>query len=104
MRLGRVVGSVAGTIKDRSLTGHRLLIVDLVDPDGTVVDSGLVALDAVGAGEGDTVLVASGSSARQAERTMGTPADLAAVLIVDEVIIKGGKVGPTATTKKKKKE
>lgn len=105
MRLGRVVGTVTGTVKDKSLTGHRMLIVDLVTTDGKVVEPEVVALDAVGAGEGDVVLVASGSAARQAARTMGIPADLAVVVIVEDVTVGGRPVDPakvkTSTTKKR---
>jgi microcompartment protein CcmK/EutM len=91
MRLARVVGTVTGTVKDRSLTGHRMLIVDLVTTGGKVVEPEMVALDAVGAGEGDLVLVTTGSAARQAARLAGIPADLAAVVIVEDVVV-GGRV------------
>lgn len=94
MRLARVVGTVTGTVKDRSLTGHRLLIVDLIGPDGAVVEAGHVAADAVGAGQGDVVLVAGGSAARQAATTMGIPADLAAIVVVDEVVVGGQRTNP----------
>lgn len=94
MRLARVVGTVTGTVKEDSLTGHRMLIVDLVDPDGNVQESGQVAADAVGAGVGDTVLVTTGSAARQARSTMGIPADLAVVMVVDEVTVGGRRTNP----------
>ncbi len=89
MRLARVVGTVTATTKDRALEGHRFLVVDLVDPDGVVIDPHHVAADAVGAGTGDLVLVTSGSSARQAQRTVALPADLAVVMIVDEIAMSG---------------
>jgi microcompartment protein CcmK/EutM len=95
MRLGRVVGTVTGTVKDRSLTGHRMLIVDLVTTDGTVVEPQVVALDAVGAGEGDLVLVTTGSAARQAGRLAGIPADVAVVVIVEDVVVGGRATDPS---------
>ena len=85
MRLARVVGTVTGTAKDRGLTGSKLLLVDLVDAAGAVVDADQVAVDTVGAGSGDLVLVASGSAARQAVSAVGLPTDLAVVMIVDEL-------------------
>lgn len=85
MRLARVVGTVTGTVKDRGLVAHTLLLVNLVDAAGTVTDSDLVAVDAVGAGNGDLVLVAAGSAARQAQASMSVPTDLTIVAIVDEV-------------------
>ncbi|MDH4117173.1 MAG: EutN/CcmL family microcompartment protein [Acidimicrobiia bacterium] len=87
MRLARVVGNVTGTIKDGSLTGRKLLVVDLVDSSGAVVDAGHVALDTVGAGAGDSVLVSTGSAARHAGSSAGLPTDMAIVLIVEEITI-----------------
>jgi microcompartment protein CcmK/EutM len=85
MRLGRVIGTVTGTVKDRALTGRKLLLIDLVDAEGNVIEVDQVAVDTVGAGEGDLVLVAAGSAARQATDALGLPADLAVVVIVEEV-------------------
>lgn len=101
MRLARVVGTVTATVKDRAFAGHRFLIVDLVDPAGNVLEAHHVAADAVGAGTGDLVLVTSGSAARQAQRTVAIPADLAIVMIVDEIAI-GGQ-GDTSSKQKKGK-
>lgn len=99
MRFARVIGTVTGTVKEESLTGHKMLVVDLIDPDGTVQDAGQVAIDAIGAGVGDIVLVTSGSAARQAASTMGVPADLAAVVVVDEVVIGGRRADPSQDRK-----
>lgn len=93
MRLARVVGTVTGTVKDRALTGRKLLLVDIVDSSGAVVDSNHIAVDTVGAGSGDLVLVASGSAARQAASAIGLPTDLAVVLIVDELTAERGTEG-----------
>jgi ethanolamine utilization protein EutN len=97
MRLGRVRGTVTGTVKDRGLSGKTLLVVDLVDADGRVVDGHHVAVDTVGAGTGDVVLVATGSAARQATAAMGIPADLAVVMIVEDVVVGGRVADPSKT-------
>ncbi len=82
MRLCRVKGKVTGTIKDPGLQRVTLLLVtSLQDVDGPET----VVADAVGAGIGELVLVAEGSSARQAVTLRGLPTDAAAVMIVDEV-------------------
>lgn len=93
MRLGRVVGMVAGTVKDSSLSGHKLLVVDLTDGHNEVTDHHLVVADSVGAGIGDQVLVTTGSAARQAANTRGIPVDAAIVAIIDHVNIPEGSKG-----------
>lgn len=87
MQLGRVVGKATGTAKDPGLSGHTLLVVDLVDGAGEVMSRHQIVVDAVGAGRGDLVLVAFGSAARQAANTRGVTADAAAVAIIDDVTI-----------------
>ena len=57
MQLARVVGSVVSTQKHRSYTGATLLLVRLVNLDGTPRGATLLAVDGVGAGLGETVLV-----------------------------------------------
>jgi microcompartment protein CcmK/EutM len=76
---------VTGTVKDPSLSGHKLLLVNLVDASGTVVTTHQIVVDAVGAGTGDLVLVASGSAARQTATTRGSATDATAVAIIDEI-------------------
>ena len=87
MQLGRVVGMVTGTAKDVSLSGHKLLVVDITDGRGQVVASHQIVVDAVGAGVGDVVLVTTGSAARQSASTRGSATDATAVAIIDEVTI-----------------
>ena len=65
MMIARVVGSAVATVKDEKLKGLKLLVVREVTPANELVGKPLVAIDAVGAGEGELVLIASGSSARQ---------------------------------------
>ena len=85
MRLGRVVGTVVSTQKNELLTGKTLLVVQAVEVDGTLGDEFTVAVDTVGAGAGETVLVVHGSSARLTDATRDIPIDSAIVAIVDTV-------------------
>lgn len=57
MRIARVVGNVVSTIKDYKFHGHKLMIVELVDLNGTPIESRQIAFDAANAGVGDLVLV-----------------------------------------------
>ncbi len=83
MQLAKVVGSVVATRKEESLTGLKLLLVRPVDEEGREGATVLVAADAVGAGPGELVLVASGSSARQTLATDKRPVDAVVMAIVD---------------------
>ncbi|MEM7588253.1 MAG: EutN/CcmL family microcompartment protein, partial [Acidobacteriota bacterium] len=65
MILGRVVGTLVANRKDEGLLGQKLLVVRNVGVDGEDASGFVVAVDSVGAGEGEMVLYASGSSARQ---------------------------------------
>ena len=66
MKLARVVGTVVSTVKSPVFDGRALLLVDLLDPDGREAGGYLIAVDTVGAGAGETVLVLDeGTSARQ---------------------------------------
>jgi ethanolamine utilization protein EutN len=93
MFLARVTGHVVATQKDKTLNGQVLFIVEPLNvrydettnepaslgPTGRAI----VALDTVGAGDGQLVLVAQGSSARMTEQTKNLPADAVIVGIVD---------------------
>ena len=89
MVIGRVVGTVVATQKDRGLTGTKLQIIQAVGPDLSPKGGFVVAVDSVGAGEGEVVLYTTGSSARQTEQTEGKPVDAVIVAIVDSVDIEG---------------
>lgn len=91
MIFARVSGSVVCTQKDEKLVGCKLLLVQPVDLSGAAKGNPLVAVDAVGAGEGELVLLVQGSSARQTSRTQGNPVDAVIFAIVDTVE-QGGKV------------
>lgn len=83
MQLAKVVGSVVATRKEESLSGLKLLLVRPVDEEGRDGTSVLVAADAVGAGPGEVVLIAAGSSARQTLATDKRPVDAVVMAIVD---------------------
>ena len=83
MILGRVVGTLVANRKDEGLQGQKLLLVRNVQLDGGDGQGFVVAVDAVGAGVGEMVLYASGSSARQTEATHERPCDAVIMAIVD---------------------
>ena len=85
MILGKVVGTVWATRKDEQLVGMKLQIVQEVELDYTLKDKFVVAVDSVGAGVGEIVLVAQGSSARQTELTKNRPVDAVITAIVDRL-------------------
>ncbi len=88
MILGRVVGEVVATIKHDAYRGEKLLIVVRTTPDGGPAGGYLVAVDRVGAGIGETVLVMDeGNSARQILRREGAPIRSVIVGIVDAVAV-----------------
>ena len=85
MILGKVIGTVWSTKKDENLIGSKLLIVRQLDLDFQEKSNFLIAIDSVGAGEGEIVLVASGSSARQTIITKNKPVDAVVMAIVDKL-------------------
>ncbi|MBG0774870.1 MAG: EutN/CcmL family microcompartment protein [Desulfovibrionaceae bacterium] len=84
MELGKVVGQVVATVRDAGLPNLKFLLVDIIDPRGKVMACGQVAVDTIGAGEGEIVLLVRGSSARLV-RDNTTPMDLSVVGIVDQI-------------------
>ncbi|MCE9590412.1 MAG: EutN/CcmL family microcompartment protein [Planctomycetes bacterium] len=107
MFLARVKGHVVATAKDPSIKGQRLLIVeplkvDYDDPASAGGESGggklgvtgraIIAMDHIGAGEGQLVLIVQGSSARMAEGMNKIPVDALVIGIVDEASVMGKKV------------
>ncbi len=86
----KVLGSVVCTRKDEKLVGTKLLVVQPISLDNQAPDGkSLVAVDTVGAGEGEIVLVVSGSSARQTTKTQNTPVDAVIMGIVDSIELEG---------------
>jgi ethanolamine utilization protein EutN len=98
MFLAKVIGQVVATKKNESMTGHKLLLlrpllVDEREPTRFKAGSNtVVAVDSVGAGEGEVVLFVQGSSARQAEGMKALPVDAAVIGIVDQVDALGHKL------------
>jgi len=107
--LARVKGHVVATAKDPAIKGQRLLIVEplKVDYDDTraaasqpgegggrldVTGRAIVAMDHIGAGEGQLVLIVQGSSARMAEGLNKVPVDAVIIGIVDEAVVMGQRV------------
>jgi len=97
MYICQVVGKVVSTIKNSSLGAGSLIFVRRIDSDGKVQKELLVAYDTIGCGEGDTVLVTSGSNARFAHSTETAAIDLVVVGIVDDYEL--GKNQPAVLTK-----
>ncbi len=89
MNLGIVSGTVVSTRKEESMDGLKLLLVKYVDADGKQTGGQVVAVDAVGAGPDELVLVASGSSARQTKATDKRPCDAVIMAIVDSWDVDG---------------
>ena len=89
MLLGRVVGTLVATRKEPTLEGLTLLVVRPCEPDGKPIGAPVVCADAVGAGVGELVLWAAGSSARQTTVTTNRPVDATVMAIVDEVEVAG---------------
>ena len=86
MQIARVVGSVVSTSKSSKLQGLKMLLVKPIDLE-TFEEKGniLVAFDTVGAGEGEVVMIVSGSSSRQTDLTENKPSDTAIIAIIDYI-------------------
>jgi ethanolamine utilization protein EutN len=83
MIIARILGTVVSTQKDARLAGKKLLIVKPINLDGTDQSGYTVAVDTVGAGFHERVLVVAGSSARLAEGNKDLPVDAAIVGVID---------------------
>jgi len=85
MKFARVIGNVVSTQKDENARGWKLMLVQPLGLDFKPKGDPMVAVDAVSSGEGELVLITSGSSARQTKLTKNRPCDLVIVAIVDTV-------------------
>lgn len=83
MIIGRVYGSVVSTHKLENLVGYKFMLVQCIEC-GKLVDKYLVAVDTIGAGMGEDVIVTQGSGARMALGKGDIPIDAAIVGILDE--------------------
>jgi microcompartment protein CcmK/EutM len=89
MLLAKVLGTVVSTRKEQSLDGLKFLLLRQVDLDGKADGGIVVAGDVVGAGVGEYVLYATGSSARQTVATENRPCDAVVMAIVDNWEVEG---------------
>lgn len=85
MKIAKVTGSIVSTKKEDGLVGSKLMIVRFESSDGVSYGNEEVAVDYVGAGIGELVLVASGSATRTTETMRLKPIDLAIVGIIDNL-------------------
>ena len=83
MIIGRVYGSVVSTHKLESLVGSKFMLVQCIE-NNKLVDKYLVAVDGVGAGMGEDVIIAQGSAARMGMKNHEVPVDALIVGILDE--------------------
>jgi microcompartment protein CcmK/EutM len=92
MLLGRVVGTLVASRKEGTLEGLKFLVLRQIDVDRAETGAYVVAADAVGAGVGEVVLYATGSSARQTVYTRDRPVDAVIMAIVDTWEVGGSEV------------
>jgi ethanolamine utilization protein EutN len=104
VKLARVVGTVVSTINVPVFDGRTLLLCDLVEPDGHASGGYLIAVDTVGAGVGETVLLMDeGNSARQILDVKDAPVRTLVVGIVDHVERTPGEAAKSAKTTRSRK-
>lgn len=89
MLIAKVMGSAVATLKHDLLKTTKLLLVSPADVKGNVAGEPFLAVDLVGAGEGELVIVSQGSSARVATGQGSSPADAAIVGILDSLQFEG---------------
>ena len=85
MKLVKIMGSVTSTIKDDTLKGFKLLMVQTVGTDLDHAGEYFIAADTIGLGEGELALIVTGSTAKHTESTRGKNIDAAIVAKVDKV-------------------
>lgn len=90
MVIAKVVGTAVSTLKDQRLESMKLLVVERTGIDGVAIGEPFIAVDLVGAGEGELVFLAQGSTARLAVGSSGAPVDAAIVGILNS-LSSGGK-------------
>ena len=89
MLIGKVVGTLVASRKESSMEGLKFLVLKQLDIEGKETGGYRVAADAVGAGLGEVVLYATGSSARQTKMTHQRPCDGVIMAIVDVLEVDG---------------
>ncbi len=89
MIIAQVIGSAVATLKHDSLRETKLLLAQQADAYGNPIGQPFLAVDLVGAGEGELVIVSQGSSARVCMPSNSSPVDAAVVGILDSLQIEG---------------
>lgn len=89
MQIGKIIGTVVSSHKENKLAGLKFQVVKFLDLDLKPAGGSVVAVDGVGAGVGEVVLVAAGSSARLTPFTEGRPVDAVIMAIVDVLEVEG---------------
>ena len=89
MLLGKIIGTVVSSQKDAKLEGLSFKVLQIMEISGELSSTYVVAVDAVGAGNGEVVMYAAGSSARQTAVTHNKPCDAVIMAIVDAWNIDG---------------
>jgi ethanolamine utilization protein EutN len=89
MLLVQIVGTVVSTHKDPKLKGLKLLIGKEIELNGKLTERYHVAVDTVGVGPGEVVVIVRGSSARMTETTDKKPVDTAIIAVVEEIEVDG---------------
>jgi ethanolamine utilization protein EutN len=90
MQMARVIGTVVSTQKNKKFEGAKLMLVQPIDPDDTPRGNALLAVDGVGAGVHERVLVVlEGRAAGEALGQKGAPVDAAIIGIIDQVEFDG---------------
>jgi ethanolamine utilization protein EutN len=90
MQIGTVIGNVWATRKEEELRGLKFLIVQAEYPDGTPCEIPFVAVDKIGAGVGDRVMVTKGSSAANMSTDPKLPIDALIIGIIDSIEVEKG--------------
>ncbi len=89
MIIGKITGTVVSTIKDEKLEGFKFYVVEELDAAMNLTGKSIIAVDIVGAGIDEIVLIVQGSSARQSSFTEAKPVDAAVIAIIDTIEVKG---------------
>ena len=89
MYLAKIIGTVIATRKDAALVGSKIMIVQPINGKYEPIGNTEVAIDSVGAGVGEIVIVSKGSSARIVSGKENSPVDAAIIGIVDSMEVNG---------------
>lgn len=87
MYVGKIIGTVVATRKDENLVGSKLMITQPLNMKLKAIGEPVIAVDTVGAGIGELVIITKGTAARIAAKKMDSPIDIAIVGIIDEMDI-----------------